>query len=106
MSPYYKTRSKEMSYSKILDKISKLREDLVENFLKSFPDINDEIINLKEVIIKSFQKNKRLNDVIKKKKQKKIISLESKNNSVEQYSRQNKREINGILISISEDNLE
>ena len=56
-----------MSYSKILDKISKLREDLVENFLKSFPDINDEIINLKEVIIKSFQKNKRLNDVIKKK---------------------------------------
>ena len=105
MSPYYKTRSKEMSYSKILDKISKLREDLVENFLKSFPDINDEIINLKEVIIKSFQKNKRLNDVIKK-KQKKIISPQSKNNSVEQYSRRNKREINGILISISEDNLE
>ena len=59
-----------MSYSKILDKISKLRADLVENFLKSFPDINDEIINLKEVIIKSFQKNKRLNVIKKKKKQK------------------------------------
>ena len=106
MSAYYNTRSKETSYSKILDKISKHREDLVENFLKSFPDLNDEIINLKEVIIKSFQKNKRLNDVMKKKKQKKIISLESKNNSVEQYSRRNKREFNGILISVSEDNLE
>ena len=30
----YNTRSKEMSDSKILDEISKLREELVENFLK------------------------------------------------------------------------
>ena len=49
---------------KILVGISKFRE-LVENFKKSFTDIKDEIINLKEVIIKNLQnENKRLNDVV------------------------------------------
>ena len=32
-----------MSDSKILDEISTLREELVENFKKSFTDIKDEI---------------------------------------------------------------
>ena len=49
----YNTRSKEMSDSKILVEILKLREELVENFKKNnFTDIKDEIINLREVIIK------------------------------------------------------
>ena len=53
-------KSTEMSDSKILDKILNLTEELVENFLKSFTDIEDEIINLKEVIIKNIQnENKR-----------------------------------------------
>ena len=47
-STHSNTKSKEMSDSKILDEISKLREELVENFKKSFPDIKDEIINFKE----------------------------------------------------------
>ena len=90
-----------MSDSKILVEISKLREELVENFKKSFTDIKNEMINLKEVIIKNPQnENKRLNDV------EEIISLESKSNSVEQYGRQNNMEINGIPNSISDDNLE
>ena len=51
-----------MSDSEIFDDISKLREELVENFYKSFTDIKDEIINLKEVIIKNLQnENKRVN---------------------------------------------
>ena len=50
-----------MSDSEIFDDISKLREELVENFYKSFTDIKDEIINLKEVIIKNLQsENKRV----------------------------------------------
>ena len=58
----YNTRSKEMSDSEIFDDISKLREELVENFYESFTDIKDEIINLKEVIIKNLQnENKRVN---------------------------------------------
>ena len=51
-----------MSDSEIFDDISKLREELVENFYESFTDIKDEIINLKEVIIKNLQnENKRVN---------------------------------------------
>ena len=52
----YNTRSKEMSDFKILDEISKFREELVENFKKSFTDIKDEIINHKEVVTKNLQK--------------------------------------------------
>ena len=58
MSPThdYNTRSKEMNDSKILVVILKLREELVENFFqKNFPDIKDEIINLREVIINIFR---------------------------------------------------
>ena len=74
----YNTRSKEISDSKVLVEILKLREELVENLKKSFTDIKDEIINLKEVIIKNLQnENKRLNDVVNQ-MQEKIISLESK----------------------------
>ena len=68
MSPThdYNTRSKEMNDSKILVVILKLREELVENFFqKNFPDIKDEIINLREVIIKHLQnEDKRLNEVV------------------------------------------
>ena len=62
----YNTRSKEMNDSKILVVILKLREELVENFFqKNFPDIKDEIINLREVIIKHLQnEDKRLNEVV------------------------------------------
>ena len=89
----YNTRSKEMSDSKVLDEISKLREELVENFRKNPTDIKDEIINLKEVIIKNLQnENKRLNDAVNQ-LQKKIVTLESKSNSFEQYGRQNNMEI-------------
>ena len=96
----YNTRGKEMNDSKILDEISKLREELVENFKKSFSDIRDEII------IKNLQnENKRLNDEVSQLKEK-IISIESKSNSVEQYDRRNNMEINGIPNSISDDNLE
>ena len=51
----YNTRKKEMSDSKILAGISKFREALVEKFLKSLTNIKDEIINLKEVVIKNLQ---------------------------------------------------
>ena len=102
----YNTRSKERSDSKILDEISKLREELVENFKKGSTDIKGEIINLKEVIIKNLQnENKRLNDEVSQLKEK-IISIESKSNSVEQYGRRNNMEINGIPNSISDDHLE
>ena len=96
----------EMSDSKILVETSKLREELVRNLEKTFTFIKDETINLKEVIIKNLQiENKRLNDIVNQ-LQEKIISIESKSNSVEQYGGRNNTEINGILNSISDNNLE
>ena len=56
---------------------------------KRFTDIKDEIINLKKIVIKNLQnKNKRLDDVVNQ-LQEKIVSLESKSDSVERYGRQN-----------------
>ena len=67
----------------MLDGISKLREELVENLKKRFTDIKDQIINRKEVKIKNLQnENKRLDDVVNH-LQEKIICLEFKSNSVE-----------------------
>ena len=59
----------------------------MDNFSKRFIDNKDEIINLKEVIIQNLQnENKRLNAIVNQ-LQEKIITLESKSNSVEQYVR-------------------
>ena len=67
----------------MLDGISKLREELVENLKKRFTDIKDQIINRQEVKIKNLQnENKRLDDVVNH-LQEKIIHLEFKSNSVE-----------------------
>ena len=67
----------------MLDGISKLREELVENLKKRFTDIKDQIINRQEVKIKNLQnENKRLDDVVNH-LQEKIIRLEFKSNSVE-----------------------
>ena len=67
----------------MLDGISKLREELMENLKKRFTDIKDQIINRQEVKIKNLQnENKRLDDVVNH-LQEKIIRLEFKSNSVE-----------------------
>ena len=58
-----------MSDSEIFDDISKLREELVENFYESFTDIKDEIINLKEVIIKNLQNENKRVSVARKNRQ-------------------------------------
>ena len=90
-NPDYNTRSQETSDFQILDEIVKLRGELVENFKNK---LEDEIIS---------RRLTSKNDVVN---QLKIISLESKSNSAEQYDRRNKNEINGIPNSISDDNLE
>ena len=77
-----RSKSKETRDSKIINEISKLRIELVEDFLKSFIVNNDEIVNLKEVIIRNLQnENKRVNDAVNQ-LQEKIISLKSKNSSI------------------------
>ena len=97
----YNTRSKD-SGSVFAEELTKLRSDLLD----SFSNLKDEVINLKDVIIKNLQnENKKLHnkvDIL----QKKIIDLEIKSNSVEQYGRRNNLEITGIPDTITDDNLE
>ena len=87
MSSTHDYNIRSMTDSKILDEISKLGEELVEelveNFKRSFTEIKDEIINPKEVIIKNPQnENTRLNYAVNQ-LQEKIVSFEFKRNSVE-----------------------
>ena len=102
----YNARSKEMSDSKLLGEISKLREELVENFKKNYHWYWRWNNKPQKSVIKNLQnENKRRHNIVNQ-LQEKIISLESKRNSVEQYGRQNNMEINGNTNSISDDNLE
>ena len=87
MSSTHDYNIRSMTDSKILDEISKLGEELVEelveNFKRSFTEIKDEIIHPKEVIIKNPQnENTRLNYAVNQ-LQEKIVSFEFKRNSVE-----------------------
>ena len=99
-SPYYNTKNKEMGDSEILYEISKLSEWWVEN-LKSFTDIKNKTINLKEVIMKNLQNKNKEKGKTQKKIWGKTINLEFKSNSVEQYGRWNNIEITGVPVNIS-----
>ena len=84
------------------EEISKLRNDLVGNSY----NLRDEIINMKNIIIKKLQdQNAQLKQTIAN-LQHKVIILETATNSVEQYDRRNNIEINGIPDNVEDKNLE
>ena len=75
---------------------------MVGNFL----DLRDEIINMKNIIIKKIQdENTQLKETIAN-LQYKVIILETATNSVEQYDRRNDIEIIGIPDNMEDKNLE
>ena len=82
------------------EEISKLRNDLVGNF----HDLPDEIINMKNIIIRKLKdENAQLKETIANLQHKAII-LETATNSVEQYNRRNNIEITGIPDNIEDKN--
>ena len=84
------------------EEIPKLRIDLVGNF----HDLQDELINMKNIIIKKLQdENAQLKETIAN-LQHKVIILETATNSVEQYDRRNNTEITGIPDDIEDKNFE
>ena len=84
------------------EEISKLRIDLVGNF----HDLRDELINMKNIVIKKLQnENAQLKETIAN-LQHKVIILETATNSVEQYDRRNNIEITGIPDDIEDKNFE
>ena len=74
--------------------------------MQNITNLKDEVINLKDIIIKNLQdENKRLKtkeNVLENK----IIDLEIQNNNLDQYSRRNNVEISGIPQSVSDNQLE
>ena len=73
--------------------------------LLRFDNLDKEMLNLKDVIIKDLQVvNQRLRNKINN-LEKKAISLEENSNSLERYGRRNILEISGIPDDINDQNL-
>ena len=94
------TRSKDGST--FADELSRLRTDLLENF----NTLKDEVINMKEVVIKALkEENQRLKEKILE-MDAKVINLETRVNATEQYGRRNNIEIIGIPDDVKINQLE
>ena len=85
---------------------SKLIINLGSKLLLRFDNLNKEMLNLKDVIIKDLQvENQRLRNKINN-LEKKVISLEENSNSLKQYGRRKNLEITGIPDDVDDQNLE
>ena len=103
----YNTRSKDATKADqpdLLSALSKVEPDLMQNIT----NLKDEVINLKDIIIKNLQdENKHLKTKVNV-LENKIIDLEIQNNNLDQYnySRRNNVEISGIPQSVSDNQLQ
>ena len=80
--------------------------NLESKFLLRFDNLDKEMLNLKDVIIKDLQvEDQRLHKKINNLEEK-VIPLEGNNNSLEQYGRRNSLEITGIPSDVDDQNLE
>ena len=101
----YHTRSKDTINADPPDLLSALSK-VESNLMQNITDLKYEVINLKDIIIKSLQdENKRLKTKVNA-LENKIIDLKIQNNNVDQYSRRNNVEIAGIPQPISDSQLE
>ena len=74
--------------------------------MQNITNSKDEVINLKDIIIKNLQdENKPLKTKVNV-LENKITDLEIQNNNLDQYSRRNNVEISGIPQSVSDNQLE
>ena len=81
-------------------------KSIEDNLQKSISGLRDYILNIIDVIIQRLQEdNLKLKERVSCLEYK-VIQLEIKNNSLEQYGRKNNLEIKGIPTSISDDELE
>ena len=80
--------------------------NLEKKMTSRFDGLDNELLNLKDVIIKNLQvENERLRKKVNV-LENKILTLESEHNSLEQYGRRNNIEITGIPDSVPDQNLE
>ena len=85
---------------------SELIINLESMLLSRFDNLDKEMLNLKDMIIKDLQvENQRLRNKTNN-LEKKVISLEESSNSLEQYDRRDNLEITGIPDDFEDQNLE
>ena len=102
MSHDYNTRNKKKSAEMSQDLVNKLEKSIVQ----SINNLNDEIINLKDMIIKNLQdENTRLKEKREKLENRAVI-LESNHNDLAQYGRWNNVVFSGIPQNVPDKNLE
>ena len=110
MAHTYNTRSNnlnnEVNESDQAPNTSELIINLEKKLISRFDGVDNEILNLKDVIIKNLQiENQRLqtrvNDL-----ENRVLSFEISGNHLEQYGRRNNLEITGISDDVSDENLE
>ena len=79
---------------------------LESKLLSRFDNLSPEFLNLKDVVIKNLQiENERLRNRVSY-LNKRIVSLESNHNMLEQYGRRNNIEITGIPDTVQDNELE
>ena len=89
-----------------VSKTATLIINLEKEMISRFDGLDNELLNLKDVIIKNLEvENERLRKNVNV-LENKILTLESEHNSLEHYGRRNNIEIPGILISVPDQNLE
>lgn len=103
---HYTRSSKKMSFE---DALAKLQSELSNQISKVTSEVRatkEEVLDLKDVIIKRLQEENNLLRTRCSKLENKVISLESSINHVEQYGRRNNIVISGIPDDIIDDDLE
>ena len=95
-----------MSVEEALGKLQNELSSQISNLTNEFRSTRDEVINLKDVIIKRLQEE---NDLLRarcSKLESKVVDLESSMNHIEQYGRRNNIVISGIPDDINDNSLE
>ena len=98
----YNTRKKKKSAEMSQDSLDKLEKSIVQ----SINSLKDEIINLKDIVIKNLQdENARLKEKCEK-LENRVAILESNHNDLAQYGRRNNVVFSGIPENVPDNNLE
>ena len=103
---HYTRSSKKMLFEEAIAKLQNELSSQITILTNEVRSTKDEVINLKDIIIKRLQEENNLLRTRCSKLESKIVSLESSINHVEQYGRRNNIVISGIPDDITDDDLE
>ena len=103
---HFTRSSKKMSVEEALGKLQNELSSQISNLTNEVRSTLDEVINLKDVIIKRLQEENDLLWARCSKLENKVIDLELSINHIEQYGRRNNIVISGIPDDINDNNLE